>query len=245
MIPARREVRANGNVHVKIVNRVQLPRDRLDLISSVNAELGASTDGLFVVLESDSCEGYPRYRVPAFHMSIKIGGVEDRSPPHMLDLMRDPACDNIVWLSRQVCDSNPIRFTWIYAHELQHLVQCASDPILSEVGGFLELNLRRILPEAKFAIDLPAELDAEMCARRVVCKLFGDQACQDYIESERRSPKGADYYDRFARLEPMWGGDLKAETQRFIRQSETAVRREYEADYNLQFGFDLDAFLNS
>ncbi|MCP5069505.1 MAG: hypothetical protein GY946_23300 [bacterium] len=174
-------------------------------------------------------------------MNITVGGIEDRSPPHMLDVMHDPECENLVWLSPEVCRSSTARFCWIYSHELQHLIQCANDPVLSAVGSFLESNRRRILPASQVAVELPAELDAEICAKRVICRLLGVETCRDFIDSERMKPNGALYFDRLASLELTWTGDLKTETQRFIRQCENAVRREYDANYNQYFSFDLDA----
>ena len=134
-------------------------------------------DILFVFDDSDY-EGYinPTWsRKQALHMNLALGGIEEMSPEHLLKLMGGATHAHLVWFSKKACQKQPVEFSWIVAHEMQHLLQDMRSHTLSRATYFLMNNLNAIdIEEPRITITVPAELEAERTAREIVTEIFGE-----------------------------------------------------------------------
>ncbi len=159
-------------------------------------------------------------------MNVATGGVEGASPAHVLELMERPDCQHLVWVSRQIGESEPIRMVWVYAHELRHLSQDLENPLLSRLTYFLDRAYPRIEP-SKRQIDIPGEFDAELAARDVVVELFGAEEYHAYIHREiEHSPEAERYFSSFDEIEDTWSGDPMVESLRIVCRHRKAFEQE-------------------
>ena len=132
--------------------------------------MGMDVEGLFVVFDDYDYTGYINRLYTnnlAFHMNIETGGIEEMSPTHILEIMENPDCRYFIWICRTVPKTDDMEFSWIYSHELQHMAQDIKYPHISSLTCFLSLTYGRIRPYV-MAIDIPAELDAELKAVEII-----------------------------------------------------------------------------
>ena len=107
---------------------------------------------------------------------------KDRVPAHILDLMNDDLCRDLVWLSRRALEEEEIQFVWIVAHEFRHVYQAAK--------GFPSAAIRRKSRELKSQSEfhaLPssalgvAELDADIFAMQTARRMFGLEPMTEFF----------------------------------------------------------------
>ena len=58
----------------------------------------------------------------------------DRVPAHVLDLMNDHLCFNLVWLSRKTLELEEILIVWIVAYKFRHVNQATKSIISIHCG---------------------------------------------------------------------------------------------------------------
>ena len=121
------------------------------------------------------------FRDYAFHWSRDRPG--DRVPAHVLDLMNNNLCFNLVWLSRKTLELEEILFVWIVAHEFRHVYQDTTNLSCSA----LRQKSSQLRTDAKF-INLrsslmdPKELDAELCGLRTARSIFGVELLTEFLQ---------------------------------------------------------------
>jgi hypothetical protein len=108
---------------------------------------------------------------------------KDRVPAHVLSLMNDDLCLNLVWLSRRAVQEEEILFVWIVAHEFRHVYQ-ATKGFPSEALRRVSRDLRRqaeflALPSSSLGI---AELDCDVFAMQTVSSIFGLALMTEFFE---------------------------------------------------------------
>ena len=108
---------------------------------------------------------------------------KDRVPAHILDLMNDDLCRNLIWLSRRALEEEEILFVWIVAHEFRHIYQVAKG-FPSDALRRVSRNLRRqaefiALPSSPLGV---AELDAEIFAMQTARSILGPGPMTDFFE---------------------------------------------------------------
>ena len=107
---------------------------------------------------------------------------KDRVPAHVLRVMDDDLCSNLIWLSRRALQEEEILFVWVVAHELRHIYQ-ATKGVPFEALRRASRDLRR---KAKF-IDLPssllstAELDSDIFAMQTARSIFGREQMIEFF----------------------------------------------------------------
>lgn len=230
---------------VNIIYRHELDRQKKTLVESVNDEMQIDMLGLYILFDNQDYDDTLNdlYKKPAFHMNIRAGGIHEMSPEHVLEIMELPECEHFIWISKEVCISDQIRFTWIYTHELQHLIQDLNHPELSTITNFLTLTYSRVDPTApKRQIDIPAEFEAELKAKEVVTKFFGVDAYSSYKAAERLRPGSEEYFRAFEKRQSTWSGDLVKETLTILRSHKKAfkIQQERLRDAGYSFDFDLE-----
>jgi hypothetical protein len=107
-----------------------------------------------------------------------------RVPHHVEELMDDPWCEHLVWLSRRALDEEEILFVMILTHELRHLYQTTQgfqSDIVRKVANDLRRDRRFIrLPSGPMS---PNELDADLFALRIAAGLFGEDQLRAFHKS--------------------------------------------------------------
>ena len=188
---------------MKTVFRIDVSDARRQLIHRVGSEMGMEKYRGYVLFDDSDYANYPnpKWRKRALRFDVRRG-VEEISPDHILKLMTAPDCDHFVWLSKRIAESEQVHMIWVYAHELRHVIQSAVYPELSEMTVSLRNAAR-----AAYAVDLPQELDAELAARDIVVRLFGEAEYQAYrCRQVAGCPGAVEYFRRFDELESHWGG---------------------------------------
>jgi len=166
--------------------------------------------GVFILLDDGENPAYgnPRYS-RAFYMNIRIGGIEEMSPDHVLEIIRKPDCKYFLWISPSVFNGSEFYAAWVFAHELQHLIQDINYPELAKVGTFLYYAHPAIKSGAQLTqLDLPAELDAEIKAKQITISLFGLESYQAFIKKEQilHGDSKIEYHKKLQRLESAYSG---------------------------------------
>ena len=99
--------------------------DKKILVQQVSDYLGPEYSPRHVLLDGNDYTHdntvLDEFRDYAFHWSRDRPG--DRVPAHVLDLMNNNLCFNLVWLSRKTLELEEILFVWIVAHEFRHVYQ--------------------------------------------------------------------------------------------------------------------------
>lgn len=210
--------------------RCGLSSDRHAAIRAVEAALPLpSVQGYIVWDDQDYPNAFnPRYRNPAFYMNVWQGGVEEMSPNHLLEIMQRRDCNHFIWLSACVGQKPPVHMSLIYAHELQHLVQNAVSPLLSELANFLSQTYPKLLGRS-CQLDIPAECEAELTANSAVRAVFGSEALNTFWEDEVRSGRASQsYLDRLRGFESEGLGDVIGESKAILRDH----RRHFLDEFN-------------
>lgn len=109
----------------------------------------------------------------------------DKVPSYLLEVMRDPSCTRLVWLSRAALAYSDRLFVWVFAHELRHTYQCRNayprDCIRVKVHELRLTAGYRELPPSVFA---PEEIDSELRALRAVAAFFGQADLESFLVSK-------------------------------------------------------------
>lgn len=228
----------------RIIVRNIKAASKLLLYERLLEKMGVPQDGVYILLDDGEDPAYsnPRYK-QAFYMNIRIGGIEEMSPQHILDIMHKPDCEHFVWISPTVANGNEFYAAWAFAHELQHVVQDVSHPELSKVATFLRYALPAVKINARLTqLDLPAELDAEIKAKEFTISLLGLEAYQAFVSNETSSDaKASDYHTRLQTLEMSWPG-LKAATLFLLCGSKDALIEQQKLlnEKGEKFDFDIE-----
>jgi hypothetical protein len=110
---------------------------------------------------------------------------KDRVPAHVLGVMNDDLCRNLIWLSRRALEEEDILFVWIVAHEFRHIYQDAkgfSSDALRQVSRELWRQAEfRTLPSSPLGV---AELDAEIFAMQTARSIFGPAPLTEFLEGK-------------------------------------------------------------
>ena len=171
---------------------------------SVSTQSNFSADGLIVYLDTidySACAHIRNdFRVPAFFWHQ--GNAVDRVPDSLLPLMQtNPA---IIWLSKSLLESTTARLIWVYAHEFRHFMQWREFVDLNPLQIFLaKLHSKEGFSGQGTQLEIAAELDSELFAKRTVKAVIGEEAFATYLGECQSDPKGNAYFRRFAELEAL------------------------------------------
>jgi len=164
-----------------------LSQPRRILQGIIRSYFDIPSTGVVFVFEKEDYRCYRNrvWRQMAIHLNVKEGELEERSPDHLLRLMKSRKYSNLIWLSRQACEAREVDFAWILAHELRHLEQDLSSHALSKAGHFLGCALGGIdIEEPEVQNTIPTELDANLRALWVTRAIFGTEAVKSYVQHE-------------------------------------------------------------
>lgn len=110
--------------------------------------------------------------------------LRNRVPSYLLEVMSDPSCTHLVWLSRKALAYTEQLFVWVLAHELRHLYQSGH----AFPRECIRTKIRELRREPRFAtlppsIFAPEEIDSEICGWRVTVAMFGAEQLQEALQS--------------------------------------------------------------
>jgi hypothetical protein len=206
--------------------------------------------GVLIMFEGDDLSHYynPRWARPAVHMDLREGGVEELSPEHLLEIMEAQEHRHLIWISRQICESeSDVHFVWVLSHELAHLEENLIDPILSKAGYFLHATLGRVpIAEPQVTLTLPSEMYAELGALRIVRRVFSEQQVQDHLCCLPKNEAGRQCIDLLLKQEQRGQFDVVAQTAYFLETylaDLNEAKLEFDADRNIR-QFDIDAAIS-
>ena len=172
----------------EFVYRTPLSAYHRDILEQVLLKFAVPPAGVAFVFDNDDYDKYLNtvWRDnQALHMNIQLGGVEEMSPRHLVDIMKSKKHAHLVWLSRRICGGPAMQFAWVLAHELRHLEQDCLSHALSRAGHFLQSAFCFMpIDEPRICVTIPTELDAELAARRTVSSIFGLAETNRYIALE-------------------------------------------------------------
>ena len=107
---------------------------------------------------------------------------KDCVPAHILDVMNDNQCRNLVWLSRKALEEEEIQFVWIVAHEFRHVYQATkgfpSAALQRESRDLRRQSEFRALPSSPLGV---AELDADIFAMQTARRMFGLEPMTEFL----------------------------------------------------------------
>ncbi len=171
-----------------IFDRIVLDQERKETVYKLINEFNISPVGVAIVFDNEDYLDYPNevWRNQGIHINIKEGGIEDMSPQHLYDIMDSLEYSNLIWISKRICIGDSIKFVWVVSHEFQHYVQNSICNIISVSNHFLYecfRDRRMEIDEPREAVTIPHEFDAELAARKMVIKIFGNKKATNYIES--------------------------------------------------------------
>lgn len=232
---------------MKLIDRLGVSDERLRLMARIDADAGVVATRGYVLIDDRHHAGHANARfseMPAFYMDIASGGPEDLSPKYVFDIMSRPDCEHFIWISQRAAAAPLPRFLWIYAHEVQHLVQRLRDPLCARANNLIRAAYGRTDRTAKLPLEFPAEFDAELAARNAVRRLLGADALAAYLEEQSLDPVGHAYFRRFHELEAPWRG-LRTETAAMLRARRDELRALQRELADEEYVFDIDVLCDS
>ncbi|MCK4558643.1 MAG: hypothetical protein KAV45_02595 [Calditrichia bacterium] len=227
----------------KFFYRNQLSEERIELLKKSMSLFEIPSKGLAFILESDDYSSYinETWRFPAQFIDIEHGGIEEMSPDHILELMESRQYRYLLWISRQICEGDPIKFVWILCHELRHMEQSQITFDLLIINNFLRLAFSFIISEPiNFINIIPTELDAQLRAWKSVIQIFNEKVATNFIEdkilSNDKSYEILKKYtadDHFDVLNSILNFLIKYKTDlnRYIAESDEEYIKNYDIDF--------------
>ncbi len=172
-----------------ISDRFGLSPHRRNLVDQILSCFEVPSLGVAIVFDNADYEDPSQFWINrAGHLNIKNGGLEYSSAEHLEEIMLSNNYKHLVWLSRGACAGQDLDFAWDFSHELRHLEQDLISFTLSEASYFLSNTLINIeIEEPKIITTIPGELDAELAAWRTICKIFGLEIADSYIQNKINS----------------------------------------------------------
>jgi len=178
--------------------------DAANIVESVNANHNLTDADLVVILESEDYSNRTEidkiFKKPAFFWNARKNKKMNKNdvPERIFQVMSQENCKYLIWLSKETIESQPIRLTWLYAHEVRHYLQSQDLSIVLE----LEKKLKSIHESENFngkgvtKLECPGELDCELFAEKTIKQAFTEEEYLGYISNERSKQNGNVYYDR-------------------------------------------------
>ncbi len=232
---------------MKHIDRLGVTEEKRDLMARVDAKLGTAGVRGYALLDDSDHAGFANRHfseLRAFYADVAFGGVEELSPRYVFDLMSRPDCDHFIWISRREAMASLPRFVWIYAHEVQHLVQRRGDPLCARANSLIRAAYGRSVSTPRLPLEVPSEFDAELVARNVVRELLGEAVLRSYLEDQSMDAVRRSYLQRFSDLEESWRG-LRRETAAVLRAHMDELRLLQAELPDKEFQFDLELVCGS
>jgi hypothetical protein len=232
---------------MKHIDRLGLTDEKRELMSRVDARLGIAGVRGYALLDDSDHSGFANRHfseLRAFYADVAFSGVEELSPRYVFDVMSLPDCDHFIWISRREATASLPRFVWIYAHEVQHLVQRRSDPLCARANSLIRAAYGRTNNTPRLPLEIPSEFDAELVARNVVRELLGEPVLKSYLEDQSLDAVRRAYLQRFRELEETWRG-LRRETAALLRARLDELRALQNELPDKEFRFDLELVCGS
>jgi hypothetical protein len=232
---------------MKHVDRLGLIDEKRELMARVDAKLGTAGVRGYALLDDSDHSGFANRHfseLRAFYADVAFSGVEELSPRYVYDIMSLPDCEHFIWISRREATASLPRFVWIYAHEVQHLVQRRSDLLCARANSLIRAAYARMNNAPRLPLEIPSEFDAELVARNVVRELLGECELQRYLEDQSMDAVRRAYLQRFGELERNWRG-LRRETAAVLRARMDEFRVLQSELPDKEFQFDLEVLCGS
>lgn len=175
------------------------------LLQRVNQSVQVAANDLTVYLDSVDYKDCTGNRDSSWVTSFlwRRGDTVDRAPTVIPSLMSKANTLYVIWLSKSLLDFSNLHIMWVYAHEFRHFMQKRQFVDLLQLECFLMARHETVgIPDQPTQLEIPAELDSELFAKRVVTAILGEQAVSSHIAAEcAKSEQAVRYFELFAQFE--------------------------------------------
>lgn len=229
----------------EINDMVSLSTRQKCLLDQINKLFDFPAQGVIVIFDENDYDNYinPTWKFSGLHLNVELGGIEEMSPEHILEIMESKKYAHLVWFSKRVSLLEDIKFSWIVAHEFRHLQQDFNSNILSKAGHFLYRAIGGInIEEQKIDVTVPTELDAELFAWKTVRHIFGFKVADSYVVNNSISGERCDAFKVLYNHGPDRPYDVVGSTIKLLRKYQSQLielQSRLAEDYFLK-GFDID-----
>ncbi len=137
---------------------------------------------------------------------------------YLIGLDGEFAFDNVIYVPGTVYSAQPVSFTLIFAHELQHFVQNCQHKKEYDASSLLKQHFASFGHPDDFRVwDFPHERDAMMISKQIAEKVFGEQTVSAFIANEAKTLdcKKKELWNFYRDLHPS-GFDFLTETRRMV-----------------------------
>ena len=179
------------NSQTEIIYRTDVGSIKKEHLENLMVLFSIPSKGILIVIDDDDYKDYPNpiWRNQGLHLNIRLGGIEEMSPEHLLDIMESGKYSNIIWFAKRICAGDLLSFVWVASHEFQHFLQDKTSHDLSVANTFLYSVLgdkKLQIDEPRVAMSIPAEFDAELSAFKTITNIFGATEAEKYIRQPDR-----------------------------------------------------------
>jgi hypothetical protein len=157
-----------------------------------------------------------------------------RHPNKIFKIMEKDDCDHFIWISKNICEAEHIKFAWYYAHELQHLIHYVDNPSLCNLSYFLHDTYSGI-DRPRWPIEIPIEFDCDQKAKMIVENIFGPNLSDECIKSVFCQQEE---YIKFKEIEALMPFNIEKETIRIICGHKDQFKK--YTRYTQKYDIDID-----
>ncbi len=139
-----------------------------------------------------------KYDLQGFYLNRKIESIIPNPWPEEIEaeIRSISASEHFVWISNAICNSSDIYMAWLYAHELQHLLQVLKNKYILIVSSLLDYAKYEI-----HEVDKPTEIESEITAKRIVTEIFGKYECESFLKNMKKTSRyNSIRYDKLLKL---------------------------------------------
>ena len=234
----------------EINDMVNLSDRQKYLLDQISKLFDFPAQGVIVIFDKNDYDEYinTTWRFSGLHLNVELGGIEEMSPEHILEIMESTRYAHLVWFSKRVSQSDDIKFSWTVAHEFRHLQQDLNSNILSKAGHFLYRAIAGInIEEQKIDVTVPTEFDAELFAWKTVRHIFGLKVADSYVVNNSISGERCDAFKVLYNHDPDSPYDVVGSTINLLRKYQSQLEElqsRLDNDYSFK-EFDIDKVCES
>ncbi len=176
-----------------ITNPDNFKEGKFDLCAKVADFLGNDYKPTHIVLDNNSYE--QNKNILDEFRDIAFAWTPDRPrenvPIYLRNIMDDPKCNCLVWISKKALAFDDALFAWVIAHELRHVYQSRKEyPVKCIKDRIKKLRKEQHYKNLPSSLLNASEIDAEVCGLTTIMEIFGREKAIEFLSagSLRRCP---------------------------------------------------------
>jgi hypothetical protein len=212
------------------------------LIDRIEAEMRIPQEGVYCFFDGQVYMDYDIYvdddykRLLGFHRYTgNKEGIHGDHPGDIYKIMERNNCDHLIWMSKKICDADDVHFSWIYVHELQHLLNYIENPDLYNLSRFL-CDTYSGIDGRRWPCEVPDEFYCDQKAKMIVEIIYGAERRDECM---RRVFTEQEEYIKFKEIEALMPFSIEDETIRIICEHKDQFKQ-YTDDLG-KYDIDIDS----